>query len=555
MKIYCPLDEYRDTYKTLHNKNVAEFFEELLRLSGVNENENSLTVKDINKHNAEIEKYSSSFRTAKFWRGLLIFLTVICGVVFGVFLYDIFEDIFENTQETTVIVLSATVVLALCFILLIVKKLNPKIKSLNTILNKLKDELQQLLQQAWKQVNPLIDNFTRYISSRLMEKTYSLIQLDDVFDIRRYDYLSRKFKLWDNSDVNESTLSVQSGEINGNPFCFFKTLNHWIGSKTYHGSKEIYWTEYYTDTNGKRRSRQRSQTLYADVQKPYPEYATECYLIYGNEAAPNLHFSREPSNVNLLTDKQLVKKVKKGSNRLKSLMRKAISMGKNFTSMGNEEFDVLFGALDRDYEVEFRLLFTPIAQREMLRLMKDKTEGWGDDFGFRKSRMINRISPRHLYDIDISGSPKHYEHYSVAEIRKQFNDYNNMYFRAVYFTFAPLLAIPLYQDHKPHEFIYKDVYDSNVCCFAHECAVNRMDLSKFRHPASVREDILKTKIIDADKENDRVLVTAYGYKSINRIDYVLKWGGDGKMHQVPVNWVEYQSVSQSTNVSLNSKNL
>ena len=40
--------------------------------------------------------------------------------------------------------------------------------------------------------------------------------------------------------------------------------------------------------------------------------------------------------------------------------------------MGHPEFEVLFGAQNRNNEVQFRLLFTPLARKQLLALMKDK---------------------------------------------------------------------------------------------------------------------------------------------------------------------------------------
>lgn len=54
--------------------------------------------------------------------------------------------------------------------------------------------------------------------------------------------------------------------------------------------------------------------------------------------------------------------------------------------MGDAEFDVLWGATDRDHEVEFRLLFTPLAKKQLLDLMKDKEIAYGDNFNFFKRK-------------------------------------------------------------------------------------------------------------------------------------------------------------------------
>jgi hypothetical protein len=547
---YQPLDEYKNTYKISHQNNVSEYFEDLLRQSQVNENENQITVKQINETTQRLAKVKSSFNAKKNWRFFLIFLTVILFAVSAYFIYSLYDGQYLKQKQNIIIAICFSTVFAILFIFLIIKILNPKIKNLNSIIDQLQSELNDLIVLAKSQVAPLLVLFSNRISARLSEKTYPLIRFDDAFDIRRFDCLHRKYHLGDNDNINESTFYVQSGEINGNPFCFFKTLNHFMGVKTYYGYKTIYWTEYYTDSQGKQQSRSRSEVLVATVTEPFPEYYYQIFLVYGNEAAPNLSFNRNPSNANELTDKQIEKKVAKETKKQESLMRRLISKGKNFTMMANSDFEVLFGAIDRDNEVEFRLLFTPVAQREILKLIKDKTESWGDDFGFRKKKMINFIFPQHLQSIDITGNTDNYTHYDVAEIRKRFNVYNNLYFKAVYFSFAPLLAIPLYQQHKPHEFIYRDVYDSHWCGYEHEYAVNRMNVNAFRHPLSVTKNILKTRHYASDNESDSVTVNAYGYKSTPRTTYVSVWGGDGRFHNVRVDWDEYDLLNKQTNITL-----
>lgn len=323
-----------------------------------------------------------------------------------------------------------------------------------------------------------------------------------------------------------------------------------MSEKTYKGSKTISWTERYRDSNGNWQTRSHSQTLHASVTKPFPDYYNDTYLVYGNEAAPNLIFKRSKSKANELNEKQLEKYIQSKSKELEKLMRTKIAKGENFTIMGNTEFEVLFGAVNRSNEVEFRLLFTPMAQREMLNLIKDKNVAWGDNFSFNKHYMLNIIGAEHLKNIDISGGIINYIDYDLAEMRSKFNSYNNLYFKSIYFAFAPLLAISLYQDHKPHEFIYKDVYTQRFSNFEHERIVNNMRDSNFAPSNSVTRNILKTSFVRKGLDSENVNVTAHGFRGESRTDYVQVRGGDGYYHDVPVNWTEYISVSNTTNIDL-----
>lgn len=559
---FQPLDEYANVYKQRHAENVSNFFEELFVQSGVNQEENRVVVKKVNKLQAALDVENKSLRRAKFLRGWLIFaivLSVLAGSIAVSVLVEprIMEELGYPRQRAVTIseltIVFGVLVTAASF-WAIFAKINPRIKGLKSAITNLEGQRDSQIAVARKQMQPLNDLFRRYMSSRLMEKTYPLIKLDDYFDIKRYDCLSRKYGLWDNRNVDSSAIFLQSGEINGNPFCFFTNLRHYLGTETYSGSRKVTWTEIeeYTDSEGKKKTRtvEKSETLYAYVTKPCPRYHTDSTLVYGNEAAPNLSFTREDTDAEYWNEKKTQREVNKRIKQVNAKMRKAVKEGKTFTSMGNE-FEALFGATDRDNEVEFRVLFTPIAQREILKLIKDKTLSWGDDFNFSKRKMLNLIGSDHLTDYDMSGSTINYQHYNIDTIRKKFNDYNNEYFRALYFAFAPLLAIPLYQQHKPHEFIYRDVYQERFACHAHEYAVNKKYSGDFAHPESRTKNILKTAFVSGDQHTDTVTVTAYGYRTEDRTDHVdVRCSGNGQTYSVSVNWVEYLPVQRTTNATI-----
>ena len=65
-------------------------------------------------------------------------------------------------------------------------------------------------------------------------------------------------------------------------------------------------------------------------------------------------------------------------------------------------------------------------------------------------------------------------HYNYDFARNNFIQYCDNYFQSFYFDLAPLLAIPLYQQHMSFEEILK--YDrSNVTGFETEMMANRYD--------------------------------------------------------------------------------
>ena len=107
---------------------------------------------------------------------------------------------------------------------------------------------------------------------------------------------------------------------------------------TYRGSLVISWTETYRDSNGKIRTRRRTQTLTASVTKPKPYYHYNNYLVYGSQAAPKLMFSRSPQVKTNMSEKDIEKKVKKGEKELKKKAQQSVKNGGTFQEMVNSEF-------------------------------------------------------------------------------------------------------------------------------------------------------------------------------------------------------------------------
>ncbi len=545
--IHEPLSEYKSKFKELHDRNVKEYFDSLVEKSEVDVEANKDTNKLIKKCDNEIALLEKLVSKSRMYKVFLILLAVIF-----LFATVISIVLMTNTGFDWIKTLVAVVgvVGTIGFILILVKKLNPKIKNTNDLLAKEKAKRNKLIQEAYKQLNPLNNLFTEGISVNLFTKTAPLIKFDAMFDSRRLDYFVNKYGLDSHTDNNSSTLYIKSGEINGNPFYITRDLIHVLGNKTYSGSLVVSYRTTRT-INGKTQTVTRTQTLTAHVTKPCPYFSEHIYLVYGNEAAPDLTFTRRETDVEELSEKQIDKKVKKGTKKLEKSARKSVSKGGQLTILGNTEFDVLFGAVDRDHEVQFRLLFTPLAQKQLLKLMKETEYGYGDEFDFEKHKKINYIFPKHAKGFEINVAPSYYYGYNIEDMRKKFVDYNNEFFRQIYFTFAPLLAIPLYQQQKPQEYIYQDLYDSYNSFYEHEKVVNLMNATEFIHPLSQTRNILKTQVTNSAQNTDTVKVTSYGYQMIPRVEYVRKTASDGRSHNVPVEWVEYIPVSQESEVAIN----
>jgi hypothetical protein len=411
-----------------------------------------------------------------------------------------------------------------------------------------------LLDLAKKQVAPLLNLFDDTDTFNIIEKTMPDFSFDRYFNNETKQNLVLNHDFVDLLDDESSTVNTMSGRYAGNPFLFCQRLVHEMRTATYHGQLVIHWQETYRDSQGKLSTRSRSQTLHASVVKPKPEYFTHTSLGYGCPVAPDLTFDRAPQHSERKSDKKLERIVKSGERKLGNKARKATASGGTFQEMANSEFDVLFGATNRDNEVQFRLMYTPLAQQNTLALLKN-ANGYGDDFHFIKANRYNIIVSEHSQGWNMSTSPVNYHSHDIDEIQQKFIGFNTNYFRSVFFDFAPLLSIPAYVERPTATLDPVEDYDSNYTYYAHELMANAVGREAFKHPESATEAILKTQVLEKKGKADVVSVTAYSYTAIQRVDFIPVLGGDGKYHNVPVNWTEYIPVSQITTMSVEATDM
>ena len=545
--IHEPLDEYVKKYKEAFRKNAAEAFEELVRLSGVDAAANKKTCRHIRSLEKHKENTASHLEWMSFWSGLCI-LFIIGGSFFFLFYIlhcfkpDIPGDIYWGGPGF---------ILAGLALFIKLRFLDKKIETLKNIASVIRQQLQSEMAEAYRQMAPLNQLYRWDTVPDLVMKSCPVFTIDKFFSSARMAELEHKFGLDKEQGKNTSVCFCHSGSINDNPFVFADTWNMTMGTKTYWGSIIITWEERvtYTDSEGRTRSRMetRTQTLTASVEKPCPEYFGKKLLIFGCGAAPDLTFSRAPED--LAASDGFFQRMKLKS-AINCLIEKSNDMSTPFTIMSNHEFDAVFGALDRSDEKDFRLLFTPLAQQEMLKLLRDTLHGFGENFIFLKKKMINFLYPGFMQDFDISAKPSLFHHYDLEVAEKIFRNYSNDFFRRWYFAFAPLLAIPLYQQHEaPGDIFQKDVlyYASN---WEYETIANYFSRNTFKHPSCITDCILKTSPRHKKDGTTELAVTSYGFGGVTRVDYIPVFGGDGCFHDVPVEWIEYYPLTHTTSVIL-----
>jgi hypothetical protein len=276
--IYNPLEDYENRLKSLHLKTTNEFFDKLVVQSGVDFAENRKTVKQYTDCAENKQKIKRKFNLLRFLRVLMC--------------------------------------ISLVLIPLVVCKTTPQIKTLRNEIANHEKKAQSLRDEALRQMAPLNALFSDKDAVNIIKSIIPSLSFDDCFSVKQENDMRINYDFREDKNQEESTLNLLSGNFNGNPFLYETKLIHRMGEETYHGYKTIYWTETYTDSNGKRCSRTESETLHATVTKPKPFYHTRTVLNYCAQGAPDLSFSRDASQLHTKNEKQIERLVKRGERKL-----------------------------------------------------------------------------------------------------------------------------------------------------------------------------------------------------------------------------------------------
>lgn len=370
--IYDPLDEYVKTFRPKFEKVARETFAQLAQEAQVDVKANQETCSRLYDTEEELETINKNYWWTRFFCTLLWVVVVISGLV-------LYENKDTIDQATFYIIVMVMVAALLCLLI----KIHPQMRRLNDERDELEQSAYDIEQEAWRQMAPLNRLYDWDMLARMITATVPKIAFDLYFTSQRLADLKERYGWDDDFNEDRSVIYANTGLINGNPFVLCRTRKMEMGTKTYYGSKTIYWTTYETDSDGKEHAVEHSETLHASVTAPYPEYYERTRLFYGNTAAPDLTFYRESSG---LANREGSLSYKWQKFKLK---RKARDLdNSDYAMMTNEAFEVAFNTSNRNSNQQFALLFTPLAQENMLKLLKDKWAAYGDDFDFIKGAPV-----------------------------------------------------------------------------------------------------------------------------------------------------------------------
>ncbi len=539
--VYDPLEEYVNVFHDRFKEVAEATFAQLAAEANVDVKANRKTCAEIYAKESELASVKSLISQ---WTLLCVVLWLGIAVCAGLTIAK-----WGEIDNRVYAAMGTYAVAALAFLF---AKVHPRLKELKKDSRRLSGDIRALKSEAWAQMEPLNRLYDWDVLTRMMTKTVPKLEFDRYFTTQRLADLKATYGWDDSFNKERSVVCSHSGLINGNPFVIVRTRKMEMGTKTYYGSKTIHWTTREVDGDGRSHTVHHSETLTATVTAPYPEYFEKTRLIYGNTAAPDLIFYRRRSN---MANKEGSLSFKWKRWRLRKKSRQLSNA--DFAMMTNEEFEVAFDTSNRNSNQQFALLFTPVAQESMMKLLQDDQAGYGDDFDFSKNKMINTIEAEHMQDIDLDMDPDQYKNFDFDKAKQDFYGINARYFRAIYFNLAPLLCVPLYQQMRPLHDIYGRDMPTHSSFWEHEALANFWGYEHFKHPSCVTNCILKTKESrkTGNGDNDAIIaVAAYGYRTEPRLTYVKKLGGDGRLHNVPVYWDEYIPVVGTGSIVMEEDN-
>lgn len=527
-----------------HIRTLEETFQTLLRRSGIDPAANAALVTVIRRLETQLAALA---RRERHWRWAHIALWMLVGFGGAAAVLWLTEkmDLTPPLIPGPAALLGA--LLCAAALTLIHTVVNVRLRRLRAAIAATEAERAARVQEAWAQMEPLNALFRWDTMATLTMRTLPILAIDRYLSEERLGQLVRLFGWSGRLGDQTSATACQSGAINGNPWLLVDFLKQRWEDRTYTGTRTISWTERIPVTvNGRRTTRLvvRTQVLRASIERPVPVYAHRKRLIYGNEAAPTLTFSRSPNGLAAEGGRPLERAID-------ALDKRNRDVYDPFTFLDDPAFDAAFAATDRNDEVQFRLLFTPLAQQEMFALMRDTENGCGDAFTFVKHGPLNILTNTLLDSLDLSASPTLLRNYALDTVHRQFLDYGQAFFRGLFFTFAPLFCIPIYQQHRHHEDIYTGIIETGPAApIELQTLVNALDEKHFRPRGADTPSILTTAL-DAQSGHDiRLNVTADAFHGYKRVEYVKKRGGDGHVHDIPIHWVEYLPVTRTVTLGV-----
>lgn len=534
-----PLKYYNEVLKQRCHENVVKLWDQLVADSRMNVDENR-KLSDLYNRSVRLAARSSSKI-----RMLILVNIIVAALALAAFygLYQFFEkkildEVSGGTMFYTLVFLGI-VGIGLWEYFYVVPRWKRN-KNLKKEYDQKSAEAKIECAKTMEKLNSLFDEDQARL---LVMKTFPELYIAPYVKGAWIRNVERQYGSFMNDTVDNSVLDAVGGSLDDAPFVIRRKLSVKIVGKEYSGAVSISWTEtesYYDSSSRRYRTRlvTRHETLRAYVTEPAPVYEENLCLAYGNTAAPDLSFTRVPSHVERMDKSELQRFIKSQEKKIASLGEKSVQNAGTFTPLTNTHFDCLFHAYDRDNPVQFRMLFTPLCELSMTDLLQNSP--YGDNFYFAKAKTMNYVYAEHCENWKkFVVLPKDCMDFSYENAKENFIRLHEEFFEKLFFLLAPVMAIPLYAQTKCSCFS-SDLKSENYDCSNYEAELLANALSVCYTPSDAKTRIIrKAEWCSKTEDGCCFNIRMHYFHTKKRGTVIRKRGGDGHMHDIPVEWTEY----------------
>ncbi|AJM71774.1 MAG1210 family protein [Mycoplasma yeatsii] len=537
--ILDPVQEF-ESYLHKNEEIIEKYFQEFTEQSEINIEKNRSQVKKINEAKHKLDRSNKVLKRVKIWSIINIIVIVVSTLIFAFFIWALTssQEMKNNEKPTAIICTVISSIIATAFLLIQVLWTRKKRKEIDSIVSNANKTFKKELKKGYDQTRNLISLISHGTKEKIFSETMPLIKFNRFLGQKALDNFKKKYKPINYYyDKELSCTALKSGSVYNNPFILSSSSKFVIEPKEYFGTLTISWQETQGD-----KTVTKTQTLVASVVKPLPVRHDSSYLTFGIELAPNLNFTRTGAGLNQCSQKQKEKYAKK----IEKSLYKYAEKNLNFSPLTNTKFEAYFGAFDRNDDREFRLLFTPLAQENLVRLIEDNKASFGDNFDMIKQNKSLSITSNELIEFEMNDIYPSIESYSYDEIKEHFIQTNKWYFLNMYSIFAPYFAIPTLNsiDSENKKESVKTVLSKPEI----EAQLSMLPSSLFEHKQVKTTSLLYVQSFD--EKTKIAQVVSKGYDIVQRVDFVPVWGRDGNLHSVPVPWDEYVEYNNLNHVKI-----
>lgn len=505
MFITNPANEYDAIYLPNFRKKIADAFQQVVSRSGVDPEVNRKQIEQYEKLEADRGKSEN--------REVVLWLKIILGActIFALGAFLCWEIDGQYMDELWMIPVIAA---GLAALIILLWKLVPKLKYQSGITKQLEDQCGEIKQEEASRLAGIIEGLNKEDLMQMVIDTIPPLQPDLYMTDRRSRNLKESFGYAGTEGRDEETIvEMMSGDLGASPFSFERRRRVEMVNETYSNSITINWTttEEYTDEEGNKKTREveHSQTLEESVTRPKPVYQAEWQLNVMSDRAGSVSFSRKPP-------------LWKGKNSLA------------FRNLDSEDFEKSFKVkkLEGD-RVEFGVMFDFLTVKAIQGLQLDKKNGFGDDFTMKKTGNVLTVTEKHLDDFTMNAFMNEYEGYfSLEKIKKTFELQSEKYFRKLYYAFAPVFAISMYQRFEPATGSGREAADASKPADSEmERIINEL--------INTKECICKIHAVEENELWSEVTADIHLFNCEHCCEVFSVRGGDGKCHDIPVYYDEY----------------